>query len=106
MLGLKFGGRPYPVNEPEKDCGTPTPPGPDPVEPVPVPVPVPVPWQDGTRQQVGSFGSATKVQVTGTLVYFGHLKSKSRNEPPRGKTNNVVSEQVRHKPGCTSTEDG
>ena len=26
------------------------------------------------------------------------------NEPPRGKTNNVVSEQVRHKPGCTSTE--
>ena len=27
-------------------------------------------------------------------------------EPPRGKTNNVVSEQVRHKPSCTSTEDG
>ena len=27
-------------------------------------------------------------------------------EPPRGKTNNVVSEQVRHKAGCTSTEDG
>ena len=26
------------------------------------------------------------------------------DEPPRGKTNNVVSEQVRHKPGCTSTE--
>ena len=25
-------------------------------------------------------------------------------EPPRGKTNNVVSEKVRHKPGCTSTE--
>ena len=25
-------------------------------------------------------------------------------EPPRGKTNNVVSEQVRHRPGCTSTE--
>ena len=30
----------------------------------------------------------------------------SANEPPRGKTNNVVSEQVRHKPSCTSTEDG
>ena len=29
-----------------------------------------------------------------------HLTS----EPPRGKTNNVVSEQVRHKPACTSTE--
>ena len=28
------------------------------------------------------------------------------NEPPRGKTNNVVSEQVRHKPGCTATEAG
>ena len=27
------------------------------------------------------------------------------NEPPRGKTNNVVSEQVRHKPDCTSTEN-
>ena len=27
-------------------------------------------------------------------------------EPPRGKTNNVVSEQVEHKPSCTSTEDG
>ena len=27
-------------------------------------------------------------------------------EPPRGKTNNVVSEQVQQKPGCTSTEDG
>ena len=26
------------------------------------------------------------------------------NEPPRGKTNNVVSEKVRHKPACTSTE--
>ena len=27
-------------------------------------------------------------------------------EPPRGKTNNVVSEQGRHKPTCTSTEAG
>ena len=25
-------------------------------------------------------------------------------EPSRGKTNNVVSEQVRHYPACTSTE--
>ena len=25
-------------------------------------------------------------------------------EPPRAKTNNVVFEQVRHKPSCTSTE--
>ena len=27
-------------------------------------------------------------------------------EPPRGKTNNVVSEQVRQKSGCTVTEAG
>ena len=27
------------------------------------------------------------------------------NEPSREKTNNVVSQQVRHKPSCTSTED-
>ena len=26
------------------------------------------------------------------------------NEPPCGKTNNVVSDQVRHKPTCTVTE--
>ena len=26
-------------------------------------------------------------------------------ELPRGKTNNVVSEQVGHKPACTSTEN-
>ena len=29
--------------------------------------------------------------------------SADTNEPPRGKTNNVVSEQVRHKPACKST---
>ena len=28
------------------------------------------------------------------------------NEPPHKKTNNVVSKQVRHKPGCTTTEAG
>ena len=27
-------------------------------------------------------------------------------EPSRGKTINVFSEQVRHKPACTSTEEG
>ena len=26
-------------------------------------------------------------------------------EPPSGKTNNVVSDQVRHKPACTVTKD-
>ena len=28
------------------------------------------------------------------------------NEPVREKTNNLGSDQVRHKPGCTVTEDG
>ena len=27
-----------------------------------------------------------------------------KNEPPRGKTNTVVSEQVQYKPACTVTE--
>ena len=42
--------------------------------------------------------------------YLLHLKSLEHvdqiNEPPRGKTNNVVSEQARHKPTCTVTEAG
>ena len=29
-----------------------------------------------------------------------------RYEPPHEKTYKVASEQVRHKPSCTSTEDG
>ena len=33
-----------------------------------------------------------------------HFREVLINEPPRGKTNNVVSEQVRHKPTCTVTE--
>ena len=45
------------------------------------------------------------------MVYTSHIQSIDRSrclniEPPRGKTNNVVSKQVRHKPACTSTEDG
>ena len=36
--------------------------------------------------------------VVGVLFYTAWY------EPPRGKTNNVVSEQVRHKPACTATE--
>ena len=28
------------------------------------------------------------------------------NEPPRGKTNNVVSDQIRHKSGCTVRDAG
>ena len=42
----------------------------------------------------------TEVCVTSKL----YCERRTANEPPRGKTNNVVSEQVRHKPACTSTE--
>ena len=38
-----------------------------------------------------------QIRVSKMLIIF---------EPPHGKTNNVVSEQVRHKPGCTVTEVG
>ena len=29
-----------------------------------------------------------------------------KNEPVHEKTDNLVSDQVQHKPGCTVTEDG
>ena len=34
--------------------------------------------------------------------FIGIDQYEELNEPPRGKTNNVVSEQVRHKPACRS----
>ena len=34
----------------------------------------------------------------------GKDNTRLTNEPPRVKTNNVVSEQVRQKTACTSTE--
>ena len=42
----------------------------------------------------------------GLMLYTSMLDDviTTLSEPPRGKTNNVVSEQVRHKPTCTSTE--
>ena len=38
------------------------------------------------------------------VKYVTVIQAVSIIEPPRGKTNNVVSEQDRHKPTCTSTE--
>ena len=38
--------------------------------------------------------SDARIPGRGALIY----------EPSRGKTNNVASEQVRHKPTCTVTE--
>ena len=43
---------------------------------------------------------------TRQIHYMIIVSSSTINEPPRGKTNNVVSEQVRHKPGCTVTDAG
>ena len=37
-------------------------------------------------------------------LQFAELSDNYLNESPRGKINNVVSEQVRHKPGYTVTE--
>ena len=45
----------------------------------------------------GSEGSNTRTSEYPETIY-------KIIEPPRGKTNNVVSEKVRHKPTCTSTE--
>ena len=35
-----------------------------------------------------------------------HLTLERENEPVREKTNNLGSDQLRHKPGCAVTEDG
>ena len=35
-----------------------------------------------------------------------HLHDVKLHEPVREKTNNLDSDQVRHKPGCTVTESG
>ena len=37
-------------------------------------------------------------------LFPGSINFSVSFEPPRGKTNNVVSEQFRHKPACTVTE--
>ena len=52
------------------------------------------------------FQGLRKQSVIETQTYenFKFPDTISVNEPPCGKTNNVVSEQVRHKPACTSTE--
>ena len=39
-------------------------------------------------------------------VIFACIRYFAAFEPPRGKTNNVVSKQVLHKPACTVTEAG
>ena len=38
--------------------------------------------------------------------FGGKTPSERVNEPRHEKTNVLVSDMVRHKPGCTATEDG
>ena len=54
-------------------------------------------WHGTSSQVVNNINSKgfDRNYNSGSLLSF---------EPPRGTTNNVVSEQVRHKPACTSTE--
>ena len=52
-----------------------------------------------------SFPSSESPGVVFSYFFFFFFFFFFLNEPPRGKTNNVVSEQVRHKPACTSTEN-
>ena len=50
---------------------------------------------------------ARRIDASSIKVWRNHNKNKENTfEPPRGKTNNGVSEQARHKPACTSTEAG
>ena len=45
------------------------------------------------------------ISITKSII-FRRISFDEIYEPPRGKTNNVVSEQVWHKSGCTVTEAG
>ena len=49
---------------------------------------------------------AQQVYKYGRNVGTCHCADFSIIEPRREKTNVLVSHQVRHKPGCTATEDG
>ena len=52
------------------------------------------------------FSSDTAVLRKKNEITDKHRPLAQRNEPRHEETNNVVSEQVRHKPSCTSTKDG
>ena len=50
--------------------------------------------------QAGLYCTWLEIPKTG----FSHVVAHTINEPLPEKTNNVVSEQVQHKLGCTVTE--
>ena len=54
--------------------------------------------------QFGSPGKLISIKFSHTSSCVGSLVLVY--EPPHGKTNNSISEQVRRKPACTVTEAG
>ena len=46
------------------------------------------------------------LQIQDETVQFGSFFFFIKYEPVREKTNNLSSDQVQHKPGCTVAEDG
>ena len=75
-----------------------------------------VPHINGLFNLIGSMGvmlpdvqyCSISLEFCGLLSGLLHdgiiMKISKTYEPPRGKTNNVVFEQVRHKPACTVTK--
>ena len=58
----------------------------------------------GTETNVKEAYKKVARQLSGQVS--NSRKTFPRNEPPHGKTSNVVFDQVRHKPTCTVTEGG
>ena len=55
---------------------------------------------DGVMVLVVSMVGSLLAETGSTQVLYAYIF-----EPPSGKTNNVVSDQVRHKSGCAVTEE-
>ena len=68
-----------------------------------IPKPVPKPRPREKKMYIAAYDYKPCEEGDLELMAVGLLFHN--NEPPRGKTNNVVSEQVRHKPTRTVTED-
>ena len=58
-----------------------------------------IPWLVLVNMQVDMCLTRSEIQKTGYLATW-------LNEPQREQTNVLVSDLVRHKPGCIATEDG
>ena len=61
---------------------------------------------DFSKKLTEDYEHMDKISIQADMWRSKYLASRLVNELPRWKTNNVVSEQVRHKPGCAVTETG